>query len=312
MNILSNRIVDLVGKGIIGRRIIFTVFLLLFAGAQNISAEPVPTIVGGEEVNPRFKYTWMVALINSTAPPTGDVWADQFCGGTLIEPDLVVTAAHCVDDKSAGEVDVLLGAHDLTDGTENCNMGGECLRQRIKVSQLTIHEKWDDTTIDNDIALLKLAKPVAGLSAAALISLPALKDPGTTATAIGWGDTAGGAEDQDYPTTLQQVNLSLVSQSVCVDAHSYMTITDNMLCGWNSGKGVCFGDSGGPLVVQNASQNNRWELIGISSFVGPKTGGLKCAQPDYPSVFVNVYNYLDWIEPPSLAGAGVLLLLLDD
>jgi len=304
MNILSNRIVDLVWKDIIGRWIILTAFLLLFAGAQNISAETKPYIVGGNEVNPPQKYTWMAALIYSNAPLlTGDVYDYFFCGGTLIEPDLVVTAAHCVDGMSAGEVDVLLGAHDLTG---DCSIGG-CLslRQRIKVSQLKIHQDYNDVNINNDIALLKLASPVEGLAAAALISKPSLKEPGTTARTIGWGST--NPDPYVWPQKLQEVDLPLVSQTTCEDAMGEGEITDNMLCAGyeQGGQSPCPGDSGGPLVVQNPSQNNRWELIGIVSW-----GGDPCAAAGEYAVYTNVYNYLNWIEPPSLA--GVLLLLLDD
>jgi len=317
MNMLSNRILYLVGKGIIGTWIILTAFLLLFAGAQNISAlEPVPRIVGGNEVYPPFKYTWMAALIKSTAA-SGNVFQDQFCGGTLIQSKIVVTAAHCFFDpdpesstygqqiKYAQDVDVLLGAHDLTDGIENCNIGG-CLRQRIKVSQLEIHKDYDDENAFNDIALLKLASPVEGLSAAALISKPSLKNPGTTAWAIGWGSM--NPDPPEWPTKLQEVDLPLVSQTTCEDAMGEGSITDNMLCaGYGQGvKDSCSGDSGGPLVVQNPSQNNRLELIGIVSW------GYVCAEPGEYGVYTNVYNYLNWIEPPSLTGAGVRLLLLDD
>jgi len=314
MNILSNRIVDLVWKGIIGRWIILTVFLLLFAGAQNISAERKPRIVGGNDVDPPFQYTWMAALIQNKAPVNADLWYYFFCGGTLIKPDLVVTAAHCFYDdtgtqsKSAKDVDVLVGAHNLSNNYENiCDIGG-CLRQRIEVSELKIHEKYNPSTFENDIALLKLKSPAQRLPVATLISKASLKNPGTTATAIGWGAT--NADATERPEILQEVDLQVVSKTTCEGWWGEGGIKDTMLCaGYALGeRDACSGDSGGPLVAPNTSQNDRWELIGIVSF-GPSL----CAQPGGQyGVYTDVYDYLDWIEPPSLTGAGVQLLLLDD
>jgi secreted trypsin-like serine protease len=260
-------------RGTIGRSFVLTAILLLFAGAQNISAEIKPRIVGGNDVDPPFQHTWMAALIYNTAPVAADLWDYFFCGGTLIEPDLVVTAAHCFYDETgnqsefAKDIDVLLGAQNLSDSTENCNIGG-CLRQRIEVSKLKIHEKYNYQTYENDIALMKLKSPVQGLPVATLISKASLKDPGTTATAIGWGSTT--ADGSLYPEILQEVDLPLVSQTACENAMGIGEITENMLCAGyeQGGKDTCFGDSGGPLVVPNPSQNNRWELIGIVSWGG--------------------------------------------
>ncbi|MBT8368556.1 MAG: serine protease [Deltaproteobacteria bacterium] len=298
MNAFSDRIVSSSVKATIGMWIALMAVIIVIAGAQNISAKSEPTIVGGQEVNPPFQYTWMAALINSTAP-SGNVFLDQFCGGTLIQTNLVVTAAHCFFDNDeesinygtqkleAKDVDVLLGAHDLTDGAENPG-----LRQRIDVSQLIIHEDYDFSAADNDIALMKLARPVHNLSAAKLISKPSLKEPGTTARTIGWGNTS--ATGYDYPYELQDVDLPLVSHTTCSDAYSNIgfEITDHMLCAGyaQGGRDSCQGDSGGPLVVQNASQNGRWELIGVVS------GGQGCAQPGFYGFYADVYAYLDWIK----------------
>ena len=89
MNILSNRIVCLAVKSTIGRLIGLMAVLIVIAGAHNISAETELRIVGGHEVNPPFQYTWMAALISNWAP-SGDVRQYQFCGGTLIQMDLVM------------------------------------------------------------------------------------------------------------------------------------------------------------------------------------------------------------------------------
>ena len=312
MNTYINRAARPSRKALFGMGLVLMVGLLSLAGAQIATTDTRPSIVGGQEAAPPFKYSWMAAIINSSSP-SGDVFRDQFCGGTLIYPRWVLTAAHCVEDLAADDVDVLLGAHDLTDGTENPG-----LRQRLKVVRLVIHEDYDRWSLDNDIALLHLAGAPRGLSSAALISDVSRQRPGTMARAIGWGDTASSTGMFNYPERLQQVDMPLVSQSACNETY-LDTITDSMLCAGypQGGKGGCFGDSGGPLVIQDPTADNRWELIGITSFVQSPIGGLKCAQPGFPTVFAEVYDYLDWIERQRRAFApklpGILrLLLLDD
>jgi secreted trypsin-like serine protease len=194
----------------------------------------------------------------------------------------------------------------LTDGTENPG-----LRQRIEVSEIRIHKSFDSYNLDNDIALLKLASPAQNLPAAALISEPSLRDPGTTARVVGWGNTSATGKG-DFPHELQEVDLPLVSRTTCSDAYSELgdEITANMLCAGyaQGGKDSCEGDSGGPLVAQNAAQDNRWELIGVVSW------GEGCALPGFYGVYTDVYNYLDWIKRNSFSSTpglpGLLLLLL--
>ena len=101
--------------------------------------------------------------------------------------------------------------------------------------------------------------------------------------------------------------MPLVSLGECNAAYSG-TITANMVCAGypRGGKGACFGDSGGPLVIQNPNQDYRWELTGLASFVSPPIDGLKCAQPGFPTVYTDVYEYRDWIEHQRLAAAPKL------
>ena len=299
-------------KRLVGKWVIVILLVCASVGAIYLSADTRPTIVGGQEVIPPFQYPWMAAIIFSSTP-TGDVFPGQFCGGTLIDRRWVVTAAHCVDDLVAADVDVVLGVHDLTNGVENPG-----LRQRIKVERLVVHPDYDARRFDNDIALLHLVAPVRGLAAADLISDSVLQSPGTTARAIGWGDTAGSANAISYPERLQQVDMPLVSKDACDDAYAG-NITDNMVCAGlpQGGKGACFGDSGGPLLIRNPDRNNRWELTGLASFVRSPIAGLKCAQPGFPTVFADVYEYRDWIEQyrsdvtPSLNGIIKFLILRD-
>ncbi len=106
-----------------------------------------PEIVGGQEADPG-EWPWQVALVNKGA----DLYQNQFCGGTIISADWVVTAAHCVDSSAPNDLDVVAGVHDLSNPEPNF--------QRRTLSQIIVHPNWNDSTFDNDIALLKLSSPI--------------------------------------------------------------------------------------------------------------------------------------------------------
>ena len=260
---------------------------LMATGAR---AEPdTPTIVGGQEADPG-EWPWQVALVSKGSDPMNG----QFCGGALIDARWVLTAAHCVDTANTDSLDIIAGIHDL--------VAVDAGSVRVALSQVVVHPGWNDSTKDNDIALLKLAQPIAerGRSADALpiaysklppASIGALV--GVDATVTGWGNRA--SNGQDYPARLHEVVVPIVSNADC--DNSYGGITDNMLCAGLSqgGKDSCQGDSGGPLVVADGAN---WQQAGIVSF------GIGCALPDYPGVYTRVSRYVDWIRsytnPPAL------------
>ncbi len=99
-------------------------------------------IVGGQEATPGA-WPWMTALIHSYEDSLYDA---HFCGGTLIHPKWVVTAAHCVDDKRTEDIEVVAGIHDLAHDAG----------KRIKVRRIISHPAYDYWTDDSDIALLEL------------------------------------------------------------------------------------------------------------------------------------------------------------
>ena len=145
------------------------------AGSRAIS-ENYTRIVGGVKANFDI-FPWQVALIRPSKG-SGKRGFRQFCGGTLIAPSWVLTAAHCVYRGKPKKMQVLVG-------TNNLDRGG----QRIDVRSIITHKAYSPRTSENDIALLKLAKPVRRTTVKILDAVRAkeVAKPGTVAATIGWG-----------------------------------------------------------------------------------------------------------------------------
>ncbi len=244
----------------------------------NSAAAAAPDIIGGQQAT-AGEWPWQVALIFNQNNPFGS----QFCGGSLIDPYWVLTAAHCVDWwNSANTLHIISGQQQLS------GSGGEI----IAVSQIIAHPDYDNTPLDSDIALLQLSQPA---SAAPVSLAPVSFSPGNLATVTGWGNTAQSG-NASYPNDLMEVQVPLVSNQACVAAYG-STITNNMLCAGQAGVDSCQGDSGGPLVLPNG--NGGWAQIGVVSF------GRGCGLAGSPGVYARVSQFTGWIaqqqalNPPS-------------
>lgn len=237
--------------------------------------EPVfePKIVGGND-STVDAYPWMAGLLDRGED---DRFFAQFCGGALIHPYWVLTAAHCVEDATPGEIDVLIGAVDLGDPNDG---------ERIAVAEIIMHPDFDPISFDGDAALLRLATPstapVLRVNSDSLVEMP-----GLIATVIGWGalDEAG----NNFPEVLQEAQLPLVDFSTA-NAIWEDTLTPNMIAAGNLSQGgvdSCSGDSGGPLLVRDF--DGVWTLAGLTSF------GDGCAQPNSPGIYTRVSQIRPWL-----------------
>ena len=246
-------------------------------------------IVGGRPAQPGA-FPWMVALLNAAEP---DPFQAQFCGGSLVAPEWVLTAAHCFFDPR-GEPDVDVQSLDLLLGTTVLQIGAG---QRIRAAQIVIHPNYDPrrgTEGGNDIALVRLSRPVA------LPTLPLVQPnqtnltaPGTLATILGWGATFPRTLEEEpsgFPRALQQAEVPLVSNEVCNAPQSYNgAILETMLCAGfpEGGVDTCQFDSGGPLLVPSGAG---FALAGIASF------GRGCGQPNFYGVYTRVSSFVGFVE----------------
>jgi len=234
-------------------------------------------IVGGEPVEPH-SIPWQVLQYRNFGI------FQQLCGGTIICPRFVMTAAHCTAPGSSYEI--YIRVHQQSQDLTEDNL--------VVLKKAHVHPKYDKNTHNYDYAIMELMNPISINSDAKAIFLPdgseKYNDKSLFFTS-GWGLTSS-----DKPESLSDVLLSVtlpfVPHGVCKDIYSYLT--PQMMCAGDIDKGkinACHGDSGGPLAWLDP-KTDQVKLSGVVSF-GSESG---CDKPGVPGVYADVINQLEWIK----------------
>jgi secreted trypsin-like serine protease len=274
-------------------------------------------VIGGATVTIESA-PFQVALWNPTAPSIGVAqvpYFGQFCGGTIVAPTKVVTAAHCVSAEDGTVVDpasfrVLAGTAHLREFGDPPYDGTV---RDVVVSVVARNPAYSPATYDSDVAVLTLASPLYSGSPsvdgtariapippiapadAARIASPAAGSP---VRVTGWGDTEPQPAQQSAPTThefpadLQGVSLNLASDASCARYRP----TATMVCAGTTGKDSCQGDSGGPLTATTTA--------GLPVLAGIVSYGAGCGAEGYPGVYTRVANEAISSFVRSSAGLG--------
>lgn len=254
-----------------------TIFIL---GNQTALADP--RIIGGIRANPG-DWPWMVALIKADKVP----FDGQYCGGTLVHPYWVLTAAHCTEDKQGvvyqpEEIFVVVGRTKLSEIEKG---------ETLQVAEIIRHPDYDNPDParppKDDLALLKLQTPSQQPILKLTDEYAGLTKVGEKGIVMGWGTT--NPNGQNYPDDLYQTEVPFVSHELCNSQRSYPDmITGQMLCAGylKGGKDACVGDSGGPLIVETEFGPKQ---VGIVSY------GEGCALPNYYGIYTRLESFQNFV-----------------
>ncbi|XP_064547391.1 seminase [Drosophila montana] len=195
------------------------------------------------------------------------------CGGTLVTPTHVVTAAHCVKGVPASRLQVVGGATMLTDATG----------VRRSVEKVFTPKAFNTRTLHSDVAVLKLKSPLQGANVATIELCNSSFQAGDLIKVSGWGKTT--ENSKRVSQHVRSVDVALVTRRSCINQYKLRgAISDTMFCASVPGvKDACEGDSGGPAVYQN-------QLCGIVSW------GLGCGRRNYPGVYTSVKTVRSFID----------------
>ncbi|WP_168801532.1 serine protease [Glycomyces buryatensis] len=234
-------------------------------GDVAVQSDAGAMIVGGSPAA-EGQFPWQVALADASDP------SYNYCGGSLIAEDVVLTAAHCTEGSAAADVVIRHGSVDIT-STET-----------YEVADVMVADGFDGSTMVNDWSLITLAEPIPGAEPIALNTEDT--EDFSTLQVSGWGTTSSGGAASDE---LLFVDVPYITDADCGGAYGAEFDADTMLCAGDlesGGVDSCQGDSGGPLM----------DTTGEPVLVGIVSWGYGCADAGNPGVYSNVAFLYDDIN----------------
>lgn len=252
--------------------------LLVSQAAEPVRALDDPTlepqIIDGNAVE-KGKYPFMVALYyRQDGSPSSRT---QFCGGTLIDEDSVLSAAHCLQGESPQTVGATVGRTVLDSDQGKVR----------EVTEFFKHPRYDrsETGFAYDSAVLKLDQPVSGIEPIRVASEDQnrFETPGRDLVVTGWGTTAKDPPPEEFPERMRKAMVPVVSDSRTADIYNRNVkrfYPPLMVAAGGEGRDTCIGDSGGPMF--DRTDSGAFVQVGITSF------GLGCAEEDIPGVYTEV------------------------
>jgi len=234
-------------------------------------------IVGGEEAR-EHEFPWMASI------SSGLIGSSHYCGGTILNPEWVLTSSFCVDGRALNTLSVTVGEHDLSSG------GPGSTSQTYDVSYVFMHEEYNKySSLDADIALIKVAGSIEFSEDVTAVCAPDMSTDYTQNQEVlvaGWGSS--NSTEPCCEDILHYAHVNTMDRPTCqAYPNIAATVTEGMICAADEdlSRDACFGDGGGPLVYKTAAD---FELVGVTSW------GYLCAE-DNPRVYANVQKYATWI-----------------
>jgi len=232
-------------------------------------------IIGGQDAD-RYRYPYAQVSLQDDL--------GHSCGGSVVAPDVIMTAAHCAEAFNT----VVVGLYNLSD------VSGKVQSFAIDERNKHVHSQYNPYTNENDVMLIQLDSNITVVDPIRVnnnVSVPIATD---TLAVVGWGATDVTIDEIEYPKIFMEVELFYVPNLFCKrivgeDGETLgSSLLEDMMCATDEGKDSCYGDSGGPLILLGSSPADDVQ-VGVVSW-GTVCGG------KVPGVYHRLSHSYGWVK----------------